>query len=181
MTSSDKMIKAIHKFYREDEWLNAIFQAIGLCVDGLEAEAEQIVKDLFINTASEAALLRYEKELGLAAAPGKNLDDRRSAIIAKWMSSGKVDLEMIRAVANAWKNGEVEVNFSGGVIIAKFVGSYGVPGDLDGLKKALDEIKPAHLAVNYLFRYLLIKEIHGVMTLSELETHKLSEFVGGVS
>lgn len=180
MTSSEKMVKAVHKFYREDEWLNAIFNAVGLCVDGLAAEAEQIMKDLFVSTASESALQRYEKELGIATVQSKSLDDRRSAIIAKWMSSGKVDLEMIRAVANAWKNGEVEVDFADGIIIAKFVGSYGVPTDLDGLKKALDEIKPAHLAVNYLFRYLLIKEVHGAMTLSELQTHKLSEFAGGV-
>ena len=45
----------------------------------------------------------------------------------------------------------------------------------------LDEVKPAHLAIVYTFRYLLIKDIHEVMTLSEVEATTLKKFAGGVA
>ena len=54
-----------------------------------------------------------------------------------------------------------------------------MPTDLEDLYAALDEVKPAHLAIVYTFRYLLIKDIHEVMTLKEVESTTLRKFAGG--
>ena len=100
--------------------------------------------------------------------------------MAKWRSTGKCDLAMIQAVAGAWRNGEVAVDFVDCAIKLTFNGAYGVPDDLATLISAIGEIKPAHLAMSYVFKFLLIKEIHNVMTLTTLETHQLKEFAGGI-
>jgi hypothetical protein len=56
-------------------------------------------------------------------------------------------------VADAWRNGVVDVGFDGSTITVTFVGELGIPEDLDGLKSALEMTIPAHLALRYEFRY----------------------------
>ena len=79
-------------------------------------------------------------------------------------------------MCDAWKNGEVVVSFTGGKIRLQFVGAYGVPADLDALKAAVRLVIPAHLAAEYAIKYLLIRDIHEVMTISTLETQPLGIF-----
>ena len=68
------------------------------------------------------------------------------------------------------------VSFTGGKIRLQFVGAYGVPVDLDALKAAVRLVIPAHLAAEYAIKYLLIRDIHEVMTISTLETQPLGIF-----
>ena len=55
----------------------------------------------------------------------------------------------------------------------------GIPDNLAILKKLIEDIVPAHIPVIYAFRYLLIREVHGVMTLAELDATPLNHFAGG--
>ncbi|MNE88949.1 hypothetical protein D3C80_1863070 [compost metagenome] len=55
----------------------------------------------------------------------------------------------------------------------------GIPPNLDDLKAVIEEIKPAHMQVEYEFSYLLIRDIDGVMTLDQLEQEPLLNFAGG--
>ena len=109
-------------------------------------------------------------------AAGKNLDDRRAAVIAGRQRGGKVDIAQIQAAANAWKNGATSVDFVDGKIVITFISELGIPTDMDGLKASISTIIPAHLAIGYIFRYLLIEEVHGVMTLEEMESTTLDKF-----
>ena len=63
-----------------------------------------------------------------------------------------------------------------GKIVVTFVGAFGVPDDMQGLRDAINIIKPAHLIVDYVFRYLLIKDIHEVKTIAEMNDTNLSMF-----
>ncbi|MMZ67964.1 hypothetical protein D1872_306060 [compost metagenome] len=55
----------------------------------------------------------------------------------------------------------------------------GIPPNLDDLKEVIEEIKPAHMKVEYEFSYLLIRDIDGVMTLDQLDQVPLLKFAGG--
>ena len=74
------------------------------------------------------------------------------------------------------RNGEVIVTFPGSKLRLQFVGAYGVPVDLDALKASVRLVIPAHLAVEYVIKYLLIRDIHEVMTIGTLETQPLGNF-----
>ncbi|MBY6860842.1 DUF2313 domain-containing protein, partial [Clostridium botulinum] len=100
---------------------------------------------------------------------------KNSIISARWKSEGKADLNLLQAICNSWKNGKVKVSFTEGRIVLKFVGEYGIPSDLDSLKKQINLSKPTHLPVEYLFAYLLLKDVEA-MTLTKLENTKLSNF-----
>jgi len=94
---------------------------------------------------------------------------------------GKVSGDMIKNVAQAYDGGTVDVAVSPSEykIIITFIDTLGVPVNLDDLKQALEDIKPAHMTLSYTFRYLLIKEVHNVMTISQLQQTQLNKFAGG--
>lgn len=174
MSSKQDILNKLPRLYRKDRWLNDLFEAMGLTTDRLEQDCDNALNELFGDTATYA-LEMYEKEL-LLNGEGKHIDDRRAAVIAGWQRGGKVDIYQIQAAANAWKNGETVVDFKNGKIIVTFVGEFGVPNDMQGLMDAIGIIKPAHLIVDYIFRYLLIKDVHNVMTLSQMEQTQLNKF-----
>ena len=119
-----------------------------------------------------------ERLAGLNPRPGASLEDRRSAVIAKWRSGGPVTLDQIQAVADAWRNGVVEVGFDGSTITVTFVGELGIPEDLDGLKAALEMTIPAHLALRYEFRYRTWGELAG-RTWGELAAYTWGQVLEG--
>lgn len=150
-------------------------------------ELEQLgnqVADLLNQAYPESttwALGRYENELQIEVDRNKPVEQRRSVVISKMRGYGKVSGAMIRNIAQAFDGGNVEVGVASAEykIIITFVDTLGIPANLDDLKRVLEDIKPAHMELSYEFRFLLINEIHGSMTLSQLEQKPLSKFAGG--
>lgn len=160
---------------RKDPYLIELFTGVGLSLDEYKAYLDDVALQFNVDTATWG-LDVFEKELGVIWR-GKPIDDRRASIKAKWRSSGKSDIYLIQQVADAWKNGKVKVEFrEDGKIHIIFVGEYGVPTNLEDLENAIDEVKPAHLPLFYHFAYLLIKDIHEVMTINQLQNTKINNF-----
>lgn len=173
----DILLKLIHKVYRRDPWIQELFKSAGITLENLEEIIEEINDQYFFDTATDLGLDIYEKELGLSS--GGTIEDRRAKVEAAWKNGNKVDIYQLQAVADSWKNGETEITFINGKINIKFIGDYGVPTDLESLKTAIENTKPAHLAVIYAFKYLLIKDIHEVLTINQMQQLKLNQFAGG--
>ena len=175
--NKEKLLNAIHRLYRKDKWLNDLFNAAGIEMDRLEEYIDDLEAQYFIDTATWSLDTR-ERDTGLTANHGKSHEDRRAALIAKERASGKVDILLLQAVADAWRNGSIDVGFVDGKIYVQFVGEFGIPDDLESLQEALDNTKPAHLAIVYIFRYLLIKDIHEVLTIDQMQALPLNRFAG---
>ena len=174
----ENLIKNIHKDYRLDPWINELYKSSGLSLDDFNIAMLDLKAQYDFDTLTWSLPL-YEKLLKIKSNTSLSNADRGSFISAKWKMSGKSDLQLLQSVANSWKNGEIKVEFIGGVIKLTFNGEYGVPTDLATLIIALNEVKPAHLPLTYIYRYLLIKDINNVMTLNQLQATKLNKFAGG--
>ena len=124
-------------------------------------------------------VLHYEKLLAITPTKNQSLENRRAKIHSKWLSNNHNSIKLIQTVCNAWKNGEVIADFKNGKIQITFVGSFGVPDDLDSLKLAIGEVKPAHIGFEIIYKYLLIENIHEVMTIEDLEKITLEQFAFG--
>lgn len=144
----------------------------------LETWSEGALDQLFVETASWA-LSRWEKIYGVYTDINKPLDQRRSVILAKMRGVGVTTVALVKEVADSWYNGSTEIIESSGKVSVKFNSNLGVPSNLADVEKALREIIPAHLLIEFLFSFLLIRDIHNVMTLNELETITLNQFAGG--
>jgi len=172
------MLSNLPQQYRADPWMAVLAAALCGTLDAQDARAESAAAQMSLDTVTWN-LETEERIAGIKPTAGATDEERRSALKAKWRSGGKVSIEQIQAVADAWRNGEVEVSFPSGRIHVQFVGSFGVPTNMDGLKRAIALVIPAHLPVDYILRYLLIRDIHGVKTLAEMDALPLDQFAGG--
>ena len=169
------MLHNLPKQYRKDPWIIALVNAMQGVLDAQEAATRSVTAQESLDTLTWNLAVE-ERLAGITPPSGATLESRRTALKAKWRSGGKLAMEQIQAVCDAWKNGEVVVSFPNGSIRLLFVGAYGVPVDLDALKAAVRLVIPAHLAAEYVIKYLLIRDIHEVMTISTLETQPLGNF-----
>lgn len=119
----------------------------------LEENIKKLINDLFVITSEN--IERWEKLVGIKSDVSKTLEFRKTNVIARIRGKGTTTVDLIKNVSISYSNGEVDViedneNYK---FIVKFVGQKGVPTNLDDLKNAIDEIKPAHLEVEYQFTY----------------------------
>lgn len=173
----DNMLSSLPTAYRKDAWVIALLSAIAGVDDAQRADADETAQQMFLDSMTWALAIE-ERIAGITPAAGAGVEERRSVLQAKWRSAtGKCDVDLIQRVCDSWQNGEVDVDFVDGEIVLRFVGAYGVPDAdaLAALQSAVQEVIPAHLAVTYLYRYLLVREV-SAMTVSELQTHTIDEF-----
>lgn len=172
-----RLLEYLPPYERNSKIFQEIMKAEQIEFDRLAIDIEDLEKQLNIDTATWGLAI-YERELGIKTNLNKPLEERRSVIKSKWRGTGKVDWALIKAVVDAYTNGGVEVGFDGRIIIT-FNDVKGIPPNLEDAQRAIEDISPAHLAIIYEFAYLLIKEIHEVVTLNEMEQIPLHKFAGG--
>ena len=173
----DNMLASLPTAYRKDAWVIALLSAIAGVDSAQRADADETAQQMLLDSMTWALAIE-ERIAGITPAAGAGVEERRSVLQAKWRSAtGKCDVDLIQRVCDSWQNGEVDVDFVDGEIVLRFVGAYGVPDAdaLAALKAAVQEVIPAHLAVKYLYRYLLVREVHG-MVISTQQTHRIDEF-----
>lgn len=174
MAEFDNMLRSLPVAYRTDKWVCDLLAAIQSLDDTQREQMLDITQQLFPGSMTWALTIE-ERDAGLPSTG--TLEERRTALIARWRGSGKCDVDLIQRVCDSWKNGEISVGFAKGVILLTFVGAYGVPeaAELAALQDAVENTIPCHLAVSYLYRYLLVREVDG-MTLDELQGHTMHDF-----
>lgn len=121
----------------------------------LEQDTEVVDRNMFLDTAIERLNI-YERDLGIESINNLDYRQRREQVLSRNRASfEQTTEETIKNVASGYSNGEVEVNPTSvvGVYEIQFTGTKGIPDNLDGLKKALDIIIPAHLGLSYVFTY----------------------------
>ena len=174
MAEFDNMLRSLPVAYRTDKWVCDLLAAIQSLDDTQREQMLDITQQLFPGSMTWALAIE-ERDAGLASTG--TLEERRTALIARWRAAGKCDVELIQRVCDSWKNGEISVGFAEGVIVLTFVGAYGVPeaGALAALQDAIEHTIPCHLETEYLYRYLLVREV-GAMTVAELQGHTMHDF-----
>ncbi|AUN11433.1 DUF2313 domain-containing protein [Clostridium botulinum] len=174
MNIEQQLIANLHKRVRQDPYVKNLCRTSGIEMDTIEDVITDIKKQFNFSTMTWGADL-LASEMGIKLDPVLKQDEKNSIISARWKSEGKADLNLLQAICNSWKNGNVKVSFIDGKIVLKFIGEYGIPTDLDSLKKQINLSKPTHLPVEYLFAYLLLKDVEA-MTLTTLENTELTNF-----
>ncbi|EFU38672.1 hypothetical protein PVOR_29119 [Paenibacillus vortex V453] len=168
-------------YYETSRVMLSDMDAKGSELDALYQALNSAADQFFVRTATWG-LVRWEMELGIPTDRNKPVEQRRAVLESKLRGAGTFSGALVKNVAEAYDGGTVEVSFQPEEwgFTVKFVDTLGIPPNLEDLKSAIEEIKPAHLAVAYAFNYLLIRDIHDVMTLGELGQTPLNKFAGGV-
>lgn len=181
MRVAEYPLQMLHWAIRRDPWVRAIFLAAGVSLDGL---AERIL-DVSTSEDAEAMMSRslalWERLLGITPEDGASMDQRRADVRAMWLASLPPSIETIQAVCDAWRSGEISAEYEAGIgtVVLYYLRSFGPQEGQAGLVRALDVVKPAHLALDHAWRYYRLKELHRQVSLGELNRLPLRRFAGG--
>ena len=177
MNSKERMLSSLNKLIREDLYINELCNSIGIETDAVETLMEEIYDQFWFDTMTWGADI-LAADMNIAFDVELTQAEKNSIVSAKWKNNGKATIDLLQSIADSWKDGETEITFVNGTIVIKFNGEYGVPTDIDSLKSEISKAIPCHLLVSYLFSYLLIGEIDGILTLTEMELLTLDKFAG---
>ncbi|MBG9774209.1 putative phage tail protein [Brevibacillus laterosporus] len=108
-------------------------------------------------------------------------EDRRSAIRARLRGTGTVTKEMLKNVVESFTNGEVEVieDNEHYAVTIKFVSNVGIPANYDDAKRAVLEIIPAHIGVEFTNEYSMWQDV-GKTTWGNLASYPWADVKGGM-
>ena len=181
MRVAEYPLSMLHWVIRRDPWVRAIFLAAGVKLDEL---AERIL-DVSTFEDSEAMMSRslalWERILGITPEDGATEEARRADVRAMWLASLPPSIATIQAVCDAWRAGEIQAEYEAGIgtIVLYYLESFGPQEGQAGLVRALDIVKPAHLALEHAYRYYRVKELHRQVSYAKLEQIPLGHFAGG--
>lgn len=119
-----------------------------------QSAVEDLLLQLFVDTATWG-LTSWEKVYGIKTDITKDYDLRRSRIKSKMRGTGTTTMEMIKNVAESFVNGLVEIveHNEQYKFDIKMMSVIGIPPNMEDLKDAIEELKPAHLAYEIILKF----------------------------
>jgi len=149
-----KLIKHLPKYYNKSAVMAAVLLPHENELARIISKVEEAEKQMIISEAT-TALDRYEKDLGIQTNHTESYEARRSRILAKLRGLNAITKTALVNVVKAYIDGIITIkeNASDYTVDIKFVTRKGIPGTMSDIEKAVSEVIPAHLYVNYIFTY----------------------------
>ncbi|MEA4849010.1 MAG: putative phage tail protein [Clostridiaceae bacterium] len=170
----EEMQSYLPPHWRRSKVFEGIMEAEGAEFDNMLAAIDDVWEQLDIDKATWGLAI-YEKELDLQTDVSKPLSDRRAVIKSKLRGAGKADAAIIKAVADAYTNGGVEVTFHEGVIRIRFENVLGAPPNMGDLTNSIEELRPAHLPFEFEYLYLMLYQVQQ-LKIGEIQAKHLTDF-----
>lgn len=147
-------------FLSEIRELKAVYEAEGYAAGLLEHELSDLLDQCFIST-STWGLTRWEQVYGLATNMALSYEQRREILMAKLRGQGTTTAQMIKETAETFSGGEIEVieDNPNNHFTVRFIGIKGIPRNMNAFISMLEDIKPAHLAYSFEYRYTTWSEL----------------------
>lgn len=148
-------------FYLNSGMMLNLFEVEDTELNLINTEIDNAYNEFFIDTAINT-LDQWEAEYGL---PKSTLpvDQRRATIKAKKRGYGTVTATHIKTICDAYTNGNVNVTEKPSTyeFEIKFNSFVGIPPNIDDLKNVIEQIKPAHLGVTYVYLFTTYQVLSG--------------------
>jgi len=162
MPYNRNLIDYVPPYYNDLLESREILSAEDAEFERLNASIDDLLLQFNVSTATWG-LREWERICGITTDASKTLGERRSNVKARLRGAGVVTAEHIKNVADGYYGGETEIieRNSEYTIVVKFTSSYGVPSNLSDLQAVLREIIPAHLAIEYEFKFVTYHILKG--------------------
>ena len=166
------------RYWGNDDVQKLTYEKLTDRLNWLEGIFEEIVNNAYIKDMNEEALTRLEKEFKVRPDSEMTLDDRKSVLISTLRGVGVTNIAKLKTVAESFTNGKVDIitdnphyHFT-----VKFVSEFGIPPRIQNVKDAIEKIKPAHLGVDYEFKYNTVYDLRK-FTVEELRQYTVEELI----
>ncbi|MGH2351098.1 MAG: putative phage tail protein [Chloroflexota bacterium] len=140
--------------YAASRVLDALLEAEGQEFDAARAALLAVLDQWFVATATWT-LDRWETLVGLPVNDSQTDTERREKILSRLRGYGTATINRLEQVGEAFGAGELDVveDYQNYTLTIIFVDTAGVPSNLSDLQATLRAVAPAHLALEYQFRY----------------------------
>ena len=147
------MNNIIPSFYYKNKQVTNIITSMNTEAELIEKTIDEILLQLYVDTATWG-LDSWEKLLDLRVDKSEDIENRRARIKMRIRGTGVFNKQMIMSLCKSFANGDVCVieNNADNSFIIKFTDVKGIPSNIEYLRDAIEEVKPAHL--NFSFQYL---------------------------
>lgn len=147
-------------FLAELREMAAIYRTQGFEAGMLQHELRDMLEQCYIVTATWG-LTRWEQMLGVNTNLALTYEQRREILMAKLRGQGTTTRKMIEDTAAVFSGGEVKVieDNPNHLFIIRFIGIKGIPRNMQAFITMLEDIKPAHLAYRFEYRYTTWNEV----------------------
>lgn len=147
-------------YYRKSKVMNMLFRSIESEYKRLRNEVTLTENQFFVILAGKN-IQNHEQDVGVIPDEAADLETRRGRVLSKLRGTGTVTKTMMKNVAASFVNGDIEITEypSRYMFSVAFTSKQGVPYNLQDIKDMIEEIKPAHLAVEYIFTYRLWEDV----------------------
>lgn len=122
----------------------------------LDKALEELEDDMALSTTPLRSIGRKEAWYGVASDESKPLSDRIAVLVAKHRGQGTTTPAFLRNVAMSFQYGDINVDDESvpDTVVITFNDVMGIPPNLRDFEDAITEVMPAHLLVNFIYRYL---------------------------
>lgn len=152
MDTLQNLIKNLNTIQRNDPYSIELLTAISQEINALSAEIDDFNVQYYFDTMTWYIEVMAQ-QMQFSFADSLTLQEKREALEARYKSDSKADLYTIKAVAQSWATGEVDVQFTNGKIIIEFIGQVGIPTNIDDFVKIINDLIPCHLEWEYKVKY----------------------------
>lgn len=146
------------------------------------ADLERLLDNQFLDTADETGVGAWERELGITPDIVDTLEGRKIRLFAAWNLTPPYTTTWLRNwladICGPAGHREAVNGYLVDIELDRSVLPNAVVLETDILN-VLTAVLPANMQVVCHPRYLLLQDVHGVMTLGELEETILDSFAGG--
>lgn len=154
------MLEKMPGYYRKSKVMNDLIHSIENEFERLKQETI-LTENQFFVILSDRGIKNHEEDVGLVPDTSADIETRRGRVLSKLRGTGTVTKTMMKNVAASFVNGDIEIiEYPSEYCFAvKFTSKTGVPYNIADIQAMIEEIKPAHLAVEYIFTYRLWQDI----------------------
>ena len=154
------MLEKMPGYYRKSKVMTELCKSIENEFERLKQETI-LTENQFFVILSDRDIKSHEEDVGLVPDTSADIETRRGRVLSKLRGTGTVTKTMMKNVAASFVNGDIEIiEYPSEYYFAvKFTSKTGVPYNIADIQAMIEEIKPAHLAVEYIFTYRLWQDI----------------------
>ena len=165
------LFRLLPDLYENNETMKLLQSILSVETENLETALTQTIDNCYVGTAS-GSLERLERMLGIIPDAEKSDRYRRERIKAKISGAGTTTASLIQSIAESYTNAEVELieDFPRYIVTIRFVGTSGIPGNMDDIKASIEEAIPAHLQILYEYIFNTYGSV-GTFTHAELAAY----------
>lgn len=144
------MIEKLPYYYRKSKVVKILYNAIQSILDKISADISAEDLSLFITTTTDFTL--HEKDVGLPAITADN-ETKRARVIARIQGNSVLTKSALYELIDIYdKTGcTITEDFANYTVTVLFNGRKGKPYNFNEIQSTVDEVKPAHIKIEYAF------------------------------